>query len=630
MKRQIFSAVLSLGVSTALWAEPVPEVEYEDEFLAPESTVSVPVPAVPAPAVSETGPNLKVVHPPEGANLRFMKSSFVFGSVDPRAALKVNGRSVVPHSGGGWITMVPFAAGTNDILVEATLGGKTTQTVRRVSVAGPPGVPAVKPLNVSVVAPAGDMETRAGDVIAVTAVGSPGQDAWFQFENRKTRYPMAESAGAKGTYRGAYVVQPEDAFNDQSLRVTLALKNRPRESVSAEAKGKIWRLREDTPWVVEVSTDLAILRATPAPYPGEKGGYVMFPPPGTRLWVTGRRGEELRVRLSGAREAWIGTEEVRFLPAGTPPPRTVTGAVSVEAAGRHTQVRLGLGQKVPFEVRLREDGTGVDVLLFGALSNTDWVHYNAPDGAVTRVDWIQEDGDTFRLQVRTRPDRWWGYDARYENSNFVLELRRPPAGSKNFPLENLRVVVDAGHSWDIGARGPTGLLEKDANLAIAQCLEKKLKGEKAEVVMLRTGSENVALYDRPKLAWAAQGDVLLSVHNNALPDGANPFERNGFGVYYYHRQSQSLAESIHAAYRDIFGRPARGRPDPLRDDGLHYGNLALPRTPQMPSVLTESAYVIWPPEEALLKTETFQCDCAEAMVRGLKRFVNDFRGRGAW
>jgi N-acetylmuramoyl-L-alanine amidase len=169
-------------------------------------------------------------------------------------------------------------------------------------------------------------------------------------------------------------------------------------------------------------------------------------------------------------------------------------------------------------------------------------------------------------------------------------------------------------------------LEKDANLAIAKCLEKKLLAEKAEVIMLRTGSENVALYDRPKLAWAAAGDVLLSVHNNALPEGANPFERNGYGVYYYHRQSQGLAEEIHGAYGEVFGGPARGRNVSLRDDGLHYGNLALARTPQMPSVLTESAYIIWPPEESLLKTETFQCDCAEAMVRGLKRFVQKFRG----
>ena len=169
-------------------------------------------------------------------------------------------------------------------------------------------------------------------------------------------------------------------------------------------------------------------------------------------------------------------------------------------------------------------------------------------------------------------------------------------------------------------------MEKDANLAIAKCLERKLLSEKAEVILLRTGTENVNLYDRPKMAWAARGDVLISVHNNALPDGANPFERNGYGVYYYHPQSEALAEEIHAAYGDVFGgAPQSFRSTRLRDDGLHYGNLALARTPQMPAVLTESAYVIWPPEEELLRTETFQCDCAEAMFRGLKRIVQKMR-----
>jgi N-acetylmuramoyl-L-alanine amidase len=53
--------------------------------------------------------------------------------------------------------------------------------------------------------------------------------------------------------------------------------------------------------------------------------------------------------------------------------------------------------------------------------------------------------------------------------------------------------------------------------------------------------------------------------------------------------------------------------------------LALARTPQMPAVLTESAYMILPDEEAFLKTEKFQCECAEAMLRGLKDYARDMR-----
>ncbi|HMU96146.1 MAG TPA: N-acetylmuramoyl-L-alanine amidase [Elusimicrobiota bacterium] len=619
MKR--WAMVLLVAGPAVLRAEPPASVEMGDDF--------PPVQISSGPALTSTAPTpapgaaLRVVHPPEGASLPYVKSSFVLGSVDPGSRLSIDGQSIRVYPGGGWIAMVSYTPGANDIEFEVTRGTDVFTFTRRVYVAGPPGVPPVKPLNVRVLTPDVDAEVTAGDVITVTAVGSPGQEAGFVFSGSKKKHPLAESAVSRGTYRGSYVVRPGDEFEGASIKVTLTAKNGAHDT--STAPGKIWRFDEESPWVVEVSTDLAILRAASAPFPGEKAGYVMFPPPGTRLWVTGRRGNELRVRLSAAREAWIGADEVRFLPSGTPPPRTLAGAVSVEPAGRHTVVRMNLGQRVPMEVRPLDDGAGLDVLFYGVASNTDWVHYNAPQGAVRRVEWFQDDADTYRLRIHTRSRLWWGYDARYENSTFVLELRRPPPGPKDGSLEGLKIVVDAGHSWDIGSRGPTGLLEKDANLAIAKCLERKLRSEKAEVVMLRSGTENVNLYDRPKLAWAARGDVLISVHNNALPDGANPFERNGYGVYYYHPQSEDLATEIHEAYGDIFGRAQAFRSTHLRDDGLHYGNLALARTSQMPAVLTESAYVIWPPEEELLKTETFQCDCAEAMFRGLKRFVKKMR-----
>ena len=36
----------------------------------------------------------------------------------------------------------------------------------------------------------------------------------------------------------------------------------------------------------------------------------------------------------------------------------------------------------------------------------------------------------------------------------------------------------------------------------------------------------------------------MSIHNNALPDGVNPFLNNGTSVLYYHPQSRELAEAV--------------------------------------------------------------------------------------
>jgi N-acetylmuramoyl-L-alanine amidase len=143
--------------------------------------------------------------------------------------------------------------------------------------------------------------------------------------------------------------------------------------------------------------------------------------------------------------------------------------------------------------------------------------------------------------------------------------------------------------------------------------------------MTRESNECVALYSRPKIAWQNHADILISCHNNALADGGNPLINNGYGVYYANPWSFALAKEIHAAYAEVIGAKSNLTP-PLNDDGLHYGNLALPRTPEMLSVLTESAYMIVPHEEYLLTTDTFQKQCAEAMAKGIEHYINNLRG----
>jgi N-acetylmuramoyl-L-alanine amidase len=589
------------------------------------STGVVVVPTPPPPA----RPPLKIVHPSEGMTIPAVKSSFVYGWADPAGKLTVNGREVKIHPGGGWLTMIPYTAGP--FTLQAELRSPTTSyvTFRRITVGGGPS-PAFPMGILSSLQPDQNMILQGGETVVVQAQGPPGQEAVFQWGGSHKKMSMGEIAnGGRSVYRGFFTVPANEPFENVAIKITLHDKKKGTK-LAAEAPGRVTRLDRRSPWVVEVSTDPAILRAAPGPGNGEKGGYVLFPPLGTRLLVTGRRGSELRIALSATREAWIGVEDVTGLADTTPVPRATVTSASVEESGRHTLVRVNLGTKVPFEVRPSDDGRTMDVLFFRAVSDTDWIHYRAPGGSVRRVEWFQDDTDTFRLRVHLYPGRWWGYDARFENGGFVLELRRPLANPRDpSSLVGIRVAVDPGHSEDPGAIGPTELIEKDANMAIALCLDKELRKAGADVYLIRKGTESVGLYDRPKRAWDARADILISVHNNALPEGADPFERNGYGVYYFHPHSFALAERTHEAYSAIFGggQDARGTTPSarLRDDGLHYGNLALSRTPQMPSILTESAYIIFPEEEALLRTERFQCDCANAMVRGLKNFIKDVR-----
>jgi len=230
------------------------------------------------------------------------------------------------------------------------------------------------------------------------------------------------------------------------------------------------------------------------------------------------------------------------------------------------------------------------------------------------------------VRAYTPSAKWWGYDARYENGTFVLEVRNPPPAvvGSTLPLAGLTISVDAGHSPDTGAVGVTGLVERDVNLVIAKILKEKLTALGANAVMTRPDAQPVALCDRPKLAWQARADIFVSVHNNSLSDAEDPFKKNGYEIYYFHPTSFALATEIHKAYGELVGAdsPAEYK---LHDGGIHYGNYVITRTSQMPAVLTESAYMIMPREERFLKTEQFQTACAEAIARGIIRYMEHIR-----
>jgi N-acetylmuramoyl-L-alanine amidase len=110
--------------------------------------------------------------------------------------------------------------------------------------------------------------------------------------------------------------------------------------------------------------------------------------------------------------------------------------------------------------------------------------------------------------------------------------------------------------------------------------------------------------------------VRVSIHNNALPDGVNPFRNWGTSVYYYHPQSLLLAQSIHRRLLKALK---------LWDFGLFYDNLALCRPTQMPAVLVEPTFIMHPEEEALLRDPKFQNKIARAIVKGIEDFFKQAR-----
>jgi N-acetylmuramoyl-L-alanine amidase len=370
----------------------------------------------------------------------------------------------------------------------------------------------------------------------------------------------------------------------------------------------------------------AIGRAT-AP-PGTP--YHWFLPNGTRVRVNGLRDGQARVRLTDDLSIWLAASDLapvepsaglarsrgaRVPPLPDPGPGGALGdayAVRAVPGAGGVDVRVSLSERLPFRVDVRDGG--LDITVYGARTRTNWAYQGPEDPDVRRVWWEQAADERYVVHVEADGTPW-GWDARWEgDATLVVRVARPPSVDPADPLRGLYVGVDAGHGDASGAIGPTGLFEGAANRQIARRLVAMLEARGARVLEIRPGPEDVSLGARPTMAADSGVHVLISVHNNAFGDGVNPFDNAGTSVLYNTWQSLPLARALQRAL------VAELR---LRDLGPIWGDLALARPTRMPSVLTETMFLMVPVQEAALRDADVQRRIAEAHVRGLEAFLRE-------
>jgi N-acetylmuramoyl-L-alanine amidase len=350
---------------------------------------------------------------------------------------------------------------------------------------------------------------------------------------------------------------------------------------------------------------IAVGRALP------EGTYHWFFPTGTRALVSGRANDELRLRLSPSAEAWVAMADARRAGEAVVTP-AVVGSVTLTPRADRVTARIPLTRRIPFQVL--EDERSLVLRFHGAVGDVNWIRYGATDSVVRQVAWAQASADevtlTFHLE---RPV--WGYRARWDRGDLLFDIRRPPRLDEGDLLRGRFIAVDPGHP-PAGATGPTGLREAEANLGVALELRSLLEGAGAKVLMTRTGDTPLDLWPRVRLAEEAGAELLISVHNNALPDGINPFTSNGSSVYYNHPRGVPLARAIQQELVHRLG---------LRDLGVGRGDLALVRGTWMPSVLTEGLFMMLPEQEAALRSEQGRRLYAVAILDGVRNFLRERR-----
>ncbi len=564
-------------------------------------------------SVPASAGQINFVYPAEGASIPNVPKTCIFGNISPStASLTINGEKVTVYSNGGFIAYLPVSGG--DFVFKGELSDGTTAQ-RKLNVRRPdPLRVSTGALSLELSSYPSDAEVMPGDYIRVSVDGTPGREGVFSLGKLLNDAPLSEIPAGSGKYYGSYKVRREDQGAEffPSARFKAGLFA---HGASDKAKGRVTVL--GSPSIVETSTDTVVLRD------GPEGGYMMFLPKGVKLVSTGRLNGMRRIALSPSAEGWV--EDVKVQPASGAPypfgPAAETSTIHLKQTGFGCSAAVGIYEKVPFVAE--ELANGLRVTLYYTNLHTNYVVYDSSDTLVKNVSFRQTGVNTAQIDFETAPGALWGYNISYSTSDKALEVdlraAPKPSMSRSNPLSGLTIVLDPGHSpkntspYD-GAIGPMGTFEYQVNMAIARKLNEDLLALGASVQMTRSGDETVALADRPGKAKDLGGDLFISIHNNAIGDGEDPFSQpRGFSIFHYQRHSMDLAAAVHRSYvKNI----------PLPDEGLRYGDYLVARMTWMPAILVESAYMIFPDQEEMLNSPGFQARLASAITEGVLDFFN--------
>jgi N-acetylmuramoyl-L-alanine amidase len=339
-------------------------------------------------------------------------------------------------------------------------------------------------------------------------------------------------------------------------------------------------------------------------------------------------------------------------------------AVRVWAGPEATRIVLDLSASAPHSLTVLHNPERVVLDIPGARLKS--LSSPAGAGAIRRVRLAQRPHDV-RVVLElsraaspksflSRPNNRYGYRLVVDLSgaNIPAEADRP-AHAIRAPQDarDLIIAIDAGHGGeDPGAIGKNGTREKDVVLAIARELSVKINAESGmRAVLTRDGDYFVPLRDRMRRARAQQADLFVSVHADSIVDRSI----DGSSVYILSQHGASNEASRWLADRenasDLIGgvslddksdvlasvlldlsqsaamnasQVAAGRvlrqlsqAGEVRKAQVQQAGFMVLKSPDIPSMLVETAYISNPQEEQRLRTQLHQAKLAAAIHRGL-------------
>jgi N-acetylmuramoyl-L-alanine amidase len=300
------------------------------------------------------------------------------------------------------------------------------------------------------------------------------------------------------------------------------------------------------------------------------------------------------------------------------------------------------------------------------------VHAPESSGVVTNVRFGTQPHGTLRVVVELKNalpahSSWGGPDAAHQLVVSLGALAPPvPANgpaprtvhAAHAPGESDRdviIAVDAGHGGvDPGAIGRGGTREKDVTLAIARALAARLNTQPGmHAVLTRDRDEFLELRERIARARTARADMFVSVHADSIADrsvsGASVYVLSVHGAS--NEAARVLAERENAA--DLLGGVplndtgalapvlldatqsemigvsataaelvvnALGSVGEIRKAQVQRAGFVVLKSPAIPSMLVETAYISNPAEERRLRSAPQQARLAEAIADGVHSY----------
>lgn len=220
----------------------------------------------------------------------------------------------------------------------------------------------------------------------------------------------------------------------------------------------------------------------------------------------------------------------------------------------------------------------------------------------------------------------------------------------------ITIAIDAGHGGeDPGAKGANGSKEKDITLAIAKKLKEKVDAEpNMRGVLTRQGDYFVSLGGRVVKARKLRADLFISIHADSFTKSS----ARGSSVFALSERGATSATARYLAQKenqsDLIGGVSLKDKDPILaktlldlsqaatiNDSLKLGKavlghvgkvnrlhkkdveqagFAVLKSPDIPSILVETAFISNPEEERKLNDSLHQSKLADSILEGIKKY----------